>query len=1025
MLSLKQPTLAAIFLVTSSACFAQLAEKTPFFKTYEKLNTLYEEEKYDKIINLEKKILKQAVEDTTYADAMYFLADSYYFTGDLNKAIEYARQEIKINTAIRGENYSDKEVSLEWLGLTLMEAGKYVEAEQYLASSSKLYQANFGSESEEYVESVFNLGDVFRAANKIETAAKLYEGLNKSLKRAHPMKARTLANLGEIYAQQGNYSAAERTLFRAKKSFEESVPIDSSSYVASLTYIVNLFRTKGQYRLAEEYLSKALDFIEHMQDREYYEVNLLHYSAVVNDGLGNYETAVSQLNKLETLVRAWVGTEHPDYGITLFNMASILNNMDRSSAADSVYTIAQKIILDNMGTDNVTYSDILRGRARALKKMGRHIQATAHFNEVIQIQERTVGKEHPFYASTLHHRGDLAAFQGNTDGAKADFLEALDIRRKTLGKSHPKYAETLRKLASLHWHLGEISEAKDIYKDLFDNYFDQINNYFAILSEDEKASFFFNKLKPSFEEFNNFAIENRVDNPELIGDMYNYQLRTKGLILSSTNKVHAQILSSGDSSLIKRYDAWIVTKEQLSKVMATAGQKENDLDVADSLRTAANQMERELSLASDQFAKTFDRQPITWQQVRNRLKPGEAAIEIVRYRDYSPANSGSYSNEVHYAGLVIRHDTVVRPQVVIIPSGLVLETRYLANYRNAVRFKVEDHYSYNQYWKPLTPVLEGIQKLYFSPDGVYNIVSLNSLLNPETQKFIIEEIFLEFVTNTNELVKTKKESRQTGNAYLIGFPNYNRGMSEADSSQQSGSNEELDRSARGTRGGMRGLRGTLSRYIRSNALLADLPGTKREVETIAVLHESANHHNEVLMENEAAEENLKKLVNPKTLHIATHGFFLDDEPPPSREGGYVDNPLLRSGLILAGANSFLMGEEHHPNEDGILTAYEAMNMTLDETEIVVLSACETGLGTVSNGEGVYGLQRAFRVAGAKAIIMSLWQVDDDATQELMTQFYTFWLESNDKHDAFYKAQLALKEKYPAPFYWGAFIMVGE
>jgi tetratricopeptide (TPR) repeat protein len=177
MLSFKQATLVAIFLVTASACFAQLAEKSPFSKTYDKLNTLYEEEKYEKIINLEKKILKQSVEDTIYADAMYFLADSYYFIGDLDKAIEYARQEIKINTTIRGENYSDKEVSLEWLGLTLMEAGHYAEAEEHLTSSSNLYKTSYGADSEEYVESIFNLGDVFRAANKIEIAAKLYEEL--------------------------------------------------------------------------------------------------------------------------------------------------------------------------------------------------------------------------------------------------------------------------------------------------------------------------------------------------------------------------------------------------------------------------------------------------------------------------------------------------------------------------------------------------------------------------------------------------------------------------------------------------------------------------------------------------------------------------------------------------------------------------------------------------------------------------------------------------------------------------------
>ena len=167
------------------------------------------------------------------------------------------------------------------------------------------------------------------------------------------------------------------------------------------------------------------------------------------------------------------------------------------------------------------------------------------------------------------------------------------------------------------------------------------------------------------------------------------------------------------------------------------------------------------------------------------------------------------------------------------------------------------------------------------------------------------------------------------------------------------------------------------------------------------------------------------------MHIATHGYFLADTDLQGGDAMGIDaenarnNPLLRSGLILAGIQTQNNNtEDLQGNDNGILTAYEAMNLSLEGTDLIILSACETGLGDVRAGEGVYGLQRAFLVAGANALIMSLWKVDDAATQQLMTNFYTNWSKTGNKQKSFKQAQLQLMAKYKDPYYWGAFVMMG-
>jgi len=404
-----------------------------------------------------------------------------------------------------------------------------------------------------------------------------------------------------------------------------------------------------------------------------------------------------------------------------------------------------------------------------------------------------------------------------------------------------------------------------------------------------------------------------------------------------------------------------------------------------------NKLEKRLAKNSERFRDHSDVNKFSWKDVRKTLGPGEAAIEIIRFRKFDFLLGNKFTDTINYVAL-IQTSTGSHPQMVLIENGKELEKKYLSHYRNSILFEEKDTLSYAQFWKPFRTELLGIKKIYLSPDGVYNLINANTLYDPKDKKYLLEKFDIQPVTNTKDLITHPEQESLNNLVILLGDPDFSKDRLLHQSSGHTGL--KIDRSQ-------------------------ELPGTKKEVETLSRLFKEKGWDVELWMGKEASEQNLKNSFKPRVLHIATHGYFEGGEGNLSLMD---QHPLLRSGLVL----STVSGSGYHLAEysnDGLLTSYEVTNLNLDNTELVVLSACETGLGEFKNGEGVYGLQRAFKVAGANAIIMSLWKVNDQTTQELMESFYKNWLESGDKQAALLKAQSHLKEKYTYPYYWGAFVMI--
>lgn len=1025
----------ALLLAICTSAFSQYAfENKKAEKLYYKLDDAYLDYDYNTILDEEESIkeLFLAKEDTVAANLYSYLAEAYdYELSDYQTALDFYNLELQLRRKIEPDK--DNKDLLYNMATLQAELGYYTEAEQFLTTIRASDAKSYGKESAEYFDSSQALIELYLQTEQVEKGLAVTQEIQKEVAKNSIEEGVSYKWAGDAYAIEGSFKKAEKNLTKGIKTFEENGLDATFEYASTLNSLAVLYMDKGKLPEAEEIFLTSLDILNRMQgENEDAIASVQNNLALVYFNLGDYEKTKEFQRRILAQDKDYYGEDSFTYGVSLLNLGLTLLYDGNYEESEQLHIEALEVFASSAGKESIDYGRVQNNLSLLNTKRGDIDQAIEYGKAAIKTYESSLGDDHPETAFPYFNLANAYLGYEEVDNALPLAMRAYEIRKKSLGDKHPYFARSANQLAIINWKQGNTEEAMGYYKETFDNYFNQINTFFPVLTEEEKATFYYTKLKPGFEQYVSFIEETSSEDKELIGEIYNYQLALKGLIMYATSKVRESILSSGDEALIEKYENWVSQKEQLAKLFSVT-----DISLAkrnkkiDSLTNISNALEEELSKESKVFGKNFANRNLTWQDVQKTLKPGEAAIEIVRYRDFSTDSAGVFTDEVHYAALIVKADTEDFPEMVIMRNGAQMENKYLANYRNAIKYKIAENYSYRLFWRPIANRLGDVKKIYLAPDGVYNQVSIYTLRNPQTREYLINELDLSIVTNTKDLVAESEVNNGSGSIFF-GYPNYNMGSDETTKEKKESGGRGMRSGGSGTleRGATipRGIRGNLVRYMRSFNGLGMLPGTKKEVELIDSLYRSKSQEAEVFLLEEAVENKIKEIKNPSTLHIATHGFFLELDPDDATTDSYVENPLLRSGLVLAGANSFIRtGEldERQGTDDGILTAFEAMNLNLDETDIVVLSACETGLGEIKNGEGVYGLQRAFQIAGADAIIMSMWTVDDAATQELMTNFYEEWLTHGDKRRAFNTAQKRLKEKYDRPYYWGAFIMVGE
>lgn len=802
---------------------------------------------------------------------------------------------------------------------------------------------------------------------------------------------RTLSNLGLIYLTQGKSSEAEKYLLNTVAVSEQKLSKKSPAYIANLNNLSKLNQSLGKYNEAEKGYDEALELADAVFGDGMQRAILLNNKAMLLQAIGRYTEATELMKKAMASSqvapkKALQGKKSFDNRKFQANLAFIYQLAGQFDEAEKNFLAIKKVFENRSQTNNAEYAGLLNQLGLLYIQMSKYDKVEELFKKSREVYKKRFTEQNIYFAKVTNDLGNFYRITERYVEAEKELYKALAIRESLMGNSHPDYVITQENLAILFWKTNRYDKAYITYREVMDKTIDFINRYFPPMSEAEKTNFW-DITSPRFQRFFNFAIEASSQMTHVAQDFLDYQMVTKALLLNSTNRVKESILKSNDQALIKDYLAWLDQKEQLARLYAYSKEqlKEQKIDLA-SLEKKANAMEKSLSERSTEFSNGYATQKISYKQVLGLLNETEALVDIVRVRVFDK----DFSQDIRYVALVLKKG-VDMPALVVLENGQQLESRYAKFYRNAVQQKIVDENSYEQYWTKIEKQVEGKRLIYISPDGVYNQLNLNTLKRPDSD-YVINRYDLVVIGNAKDLIalKSRKTSLPKKSAFLMGFPEY------------------------------------------GTEAVSALPGTKVELDAVVRLLKTSGYQVSQYTQKEANEKNLKAIKGPSLVHIATHGYFLKDASNDGDVFGVnaesaTNNPLLRSGLILAGAGNALSGKANDDmtsNDNGILTAYEAMNLNLEGTDLVVLSACETGLGDVKSGEGVYGLQRAFQVAGADALIMSLWKVDDAATQMLMTNFYTNWLKLGNKQKAFKQAQLQLMTKYKDPYYWGAFVMMG-
>ena len=1012
-----------------------LGEKHP--STLISINNLgrlyYSKRRYDKAepIYLKALALSNEVLGDTHPDtltSMSNLAELYRSQGRYDEAEPIYLKALALSNEVLGDTHPDTLISLNNLALLYISQGRYDEAEPLLLNNLEFRTEVLGGRRPDTLTSLGNLAKMYLHQGRYEKAEPL---LKKDMElrvevfgEIHPHILSSMGNLANLYKFQGRYDEAEPLYLNALVLSNAVLGERHPNTLKSMGNLAGLFDAQGRFDKAEPlYLNTLRLSTEILGEKHPDTLISLSNLAHLYYSQGRYDKAEPLLLYELELSTDVFGEKHPETVVSINNLALLYNSQDRYDEAEPLYINALELSKEVLGERHPNTLKSMGNLADGYKSQGRYDEAEQLYLNTLRLSTEILGEKHPDTLISLNNLAHLYYFQGRYDEAEPLYLKTLALSKEVLGETHPSTLISMNNLASLYYIQGSYFEVE--------YYFDRelpatqqfLTQMLWAAGAATQESYIHQYNINTDLYLSVFSLHNTDANARRALSL---SLNRKALLLQIATQIRALERSNENPTLSELAISLKTKRQHLSNLYLKGNPKGVDIHT---LEETINQQQAELGRHVQKLS--LDRTVITPNQVIDALDEQSVFIDYMIYQAIAP-DEKTYQG-AHLLALVVSNDQ--KQSVRLVPLGEMAPIEQaIMQYRKLLgqsQTLTADGVSiaqqlYQSLLEPLLPSIKQRRQVYIALDGILNLLPFASLIDSE-RRYLIDQYQVMMLSSGRDLVVPPLLA-DVKDPVVFAAPLY-----DPEQAEQYPDSEDIRRA-------------TTTARDKVSLYFDPLPGTLQEGEAlIRVLEDNKQTASYYKLET-ATEQNLVSIESPSILHIATHGYFLEDVPNivennPLQPSGQlflasekpslsnvmprIENPLLRAGLALVDANLVINADNEV--EYGILTALEVLDLQLAGTELVVLSACDTGIGEIRTGEGIYGLRRAFQEAGARYVLSTLWSISDSGTQEFMIRFYKRYLAGTPPQQALRDTQFEFiqSKRWSHPYYWAAFVIMGK